>query len=990
MKENFYIAFDISPEIVDETSLLKELEKARALWGKKRNHPTQATRAQMMLKNLSLLKTQIPNPEFVKQASEEAKLKLIVQERKLFEELDDSISILSKRGYIKEEEIERLKKQFKNIPIEKIKSRIKVEIRTSVKSDKSKKIPEFEKPRAKDIKEQLKVLNKENLYDFLEVVPNSSLKTINERVQTKNQEVKRNANKTAQVTATQKLVGQCLNIFKTELSRSSYDEYLRNEKFDSLKKRIVDQARIRDYVIDSDLFEELQKDAMRYGYSTEVAKDFIVSYAKTKKISCVIPQEDKIITLKKCGFCGVLNEPDANACVECGTKLILTCPKCKQENPSANRSCSKCGFAIGDMPNAIPLIKKSGLAIRRKSYNQAQSYLEEAKQFWPTHPDIPNLAREIKQKHEEIEQVIQKVEKASKNKKFYQARKHLQHSGIDTSSHSRLRFLEKTIHKRIEEANHLVRKAKTQLKEETKISLYLRALDICEDCDLALTGLKRYPPSPPKSISVGELQNGIELRWPKHNQGSQLSYEIIRKENAPPSRINDGINLGSTGNNHFIDLETEIGSSYYYAIFSIRGSVVSPTSCISKPILRKGNPTKLKVTPSDKSVDVHWVAPSKFHRIEVWRKKSGVGENEIKLKGVTKNGFSDNQLQNGQAYEYRIKTIFIDYNGEEVSSKDIFIQAEPLPPAKAISLTRKPTPHGEEFSLKQEGGREVRLYQASTHWPFYIEDLVSIEKLEEYSSMFTKIDTGKFRINHDFHGEKYVLPVVIQGDYALVGREEKITSLLDIQNIKYTMIEGKIMISWDWRKDIKEVQVCYGNANGNLTQEITVDRNYFDRKRGFEISNYPKEWDTMKIGVRSIMKVSKEQILSEGKWLVIRLRKVKVEYSITPRRNFLGGKSKSEFKFDLKSSGPLPTILVLAMQADNMPISLGNESVYEIFHILTRDPTQTESMNYIYSKVFHIPNLSKKTKYIYFRIFTPNKQHSNMLEIKSNSIKINI
>ena len=49
-----------------------------------------------------------------------------------------------------------------------------------------------------------------------------------------------------------------------------------------------------------------------------------------------------------CGNCGVRNDSGRKFCIECGTRLAVSCPACGTENPAGGKFCGECGTPLTD------------------------------------------------------------------------------------------------------------------------------------------------------------------------------------------------------------------------------------------------------------------------------------------------------------------------------------------------------------------------------------------------------------------------------------------------------------------------------------------------------------------------------------------------------------------------------------------------------------------------------------------------------------------
>ena len=63
-----------------------------------------------------------------------------------------------------------------------------------------------------------------------------------------------------------------------------------------------------------------------------------------------------------CTRCSAANEDGRKFCLECGTRLSVSCPVCGTPNTAGARFCGECGSAIADAPAEAPSAAPGGAA----------------------------------------------------------------------------------------------------------------------------------------------------------------------------------------------------------------------------------------------------------------------------------------------------------------------------------------------------------------------------------------------------------------------------------------------------------------------------------------------------------------------------------------------------------------------------------------------------------------------------------------------------
>jgi hypothetical protein len=326
-RDNFYILLELNlePPETDDAAIYEIIQKKKAEWSRLRNHPTKGIQAQKFI-------SMIPEIQRVMMSQEDrhkealAAIELI-KKGKLgkYAEIDRHIDILMGKGYLLDEEIAKLA-DIHGIELEDIKPRVAVKreeqyrkidqainlrmekgylteaeiiklagrygfkpeevrrrVRCPIVKDEKEKIAKpalLDKSIEKAIIENLKVIHKSSLYDFLNLPETAELSLLQEKASQKKKELSSFSRKDADNTAGSILAGQCLTIFKNNENRMAYDISLAKAKLASLHSDI-DIAAIGG-LIRFEYFNILASKTMDFGMDQEEAEDYITRYCREK------------------------------------------------------------------------------------------------------------------------------------------------------------------------------------------------------------------------------------------------------------------------------------------------------------------------------------------------------------------------------------------------------------------------------------------------------------------------------------------------------------------------------------------------------------------------------------------------------------------------------------------------------------------------------------------------------------------------------------
>jgi outer membrane protein assembly factor BamD (BamD/ComL family) len=325
-RENFYIllGLNLEPPETDHDVIENTIKQKQHEWSRLRNHPTKGIQAKQYIGlipeirrvmldsklreteaneaqnisrmkktekfsgldrhiNIQLSKGYITDQEIQKLAAFHKVAEATIQERirlkeeEKFAEIDKHIEMRLSKGFITEEEISRLAK-LHGVEREKIRKRVKGPIEKEHK--KLSETKTLDKAIEKVIRDNLKIIGKSTLYDFLNIPSSSDLETLQKRTKEKEAELSKIRRKDATATASGVLVGQCFTLFKSEDNRIAYDSTLAQVHLSELNADI-DMAGL-DGRIRKEYADILINRAMQLGMDREEAAGYIEGYCRKK------------------------------------------------------------------------------------------------------------------------------------------------------------------------------------------------------------------------------------------------------------------------------------------------------------------------------------------------------------------------------------------------------------------------------------------------------------------------------------------------------------------------------------------------------------------------------------------------------------------------------------------------------------------------------------------------------------------------------------
>ncbi len=327
-RENFYILLELpcdppetNPEVIE-----KAISKKQSEWSRLRNHPTKGLHAQKYINMIPEIR-RIMQDEALRAKEAEAAKRLLAKDKESrhpeidrhidilmgkghitpeekaklakvhgfreseiqdrinarknasYHRIDQQITLRMAKGYLTESEIEKIAKR-NSARVEDIRSRIRCPIHKTDNDPETPKPRQLDRSLEKTIRDNLKLLNKSSLYDFLELPESADLKSLQNAAARKKKELTHSSKKDAVATATSTLAGHCITIFKSEQSRTAYDVSLAKTKLSELDSDI-DIAGINGK-LRPEYFEILVGKAMDFGMERDEAEKYIKAYCRRK------------------------------------------------------------------------------------------------------------------------------------------------------------------------------------------------------------------------------------------------------------------------------------------------------------------------------------------------------------------------------------------------------------------------------------------------------------------------------------------------------------------------------------------------------------------------------------------------------------------------------------------------------------------------------------------------------------------------------------
>jgi hypothetical protein len=937
MVPNIFILLDFDPNKPwnpDEFRL--RLEAKRREWSKLTNLPNEkGVQAKLNLGLITEIKRIAADEALRKAHAVTARQERSKEQAEKLKQLDERLELLQAKGYILQDEFDQLVKNFKELVSEpQLRQRLKVPIKKESVVARPRR-EALEASLAKQIANELRGLNKVSLYDFLGMGENTETQVLRQKAQGIYKSVGDKGAKTYEDTLTNDLAGHCLHLFESDTERAKYDESLRLAAFEEIKNRIDIIAQISKH-IDARQLEQLLQDARQKKLDTDETRDVIIKYATQRNYSyeLLAGMVEGISKLRRCGYCKQLNDPDKAFCSQCGKALQEPCPKCGKPVASEDMACGTCGFPTGNRSYVELLLSEAGQARKEHDYKAAMDQIEQAKLVWPMDGN-DTLAQKVKSIEAAIgpeyiaqEALVQKMETAIQQKRFYEARTLLAPlQKVMPSRSQQLEQYRRTIDERIGQAEAqltLVRRMRN-VNPENLIRAYQEVLSICRDCQEAREILAKTPPGSPNHLHATVSGRLVHLSWTASpSQG--VKYSVVRKDRSRPVSVNAGKELATVEGTVYDDLTGEVGIPYFYAVFADREGVCSKNGAsLDEPVMLLQEVDKLTVRVSDRQVQLSWEAPPNVDKVVVKRSEKGypvsIEDGEL-ISFVDKSKALDSRLQNERRYYYTVFCQFRDIAGKLRATSGVRREAIPQTPPSPIK----------EVKFSASGSIGVRKVQLQ--WPLVdkgnviiirsdkptgleIGSVIAHDDILKYgSALESKSNQAVDEINH--LGVYYYVPVILFQGMAYIGQEHKYVCVEDVSELKVYNLGHALRLQWRWPPNCTEVLITYSNSdwpelNRSDVTKAPLTRAQYELQGHFDIAN-PKKADYY-IVVFAVIGQGEQKAMAYGEHAGARqcvsLRsRIVLDYEI--KRSWPIRKTSLELR--IKGEGTLPAIVLISKQ----------------------------------------------------------------------------
>lgn len=851
-RPNFYIILDLDSSVSDWAKIESTITIKRRIWSTDKNQGTPAKRrkAEQYLKLIPEMEILFKDTDARKQEAATAKKEKNADQKEKINELIRLIKMFDSSEVLTQKDIILLQrntdKVFSESEIKKHLKKYGFTVEQKTNKRKEEKREKLESSIAKNITNLLDIIGHDSLYLFLGVNSGSPAENLHSHADKLYDELSRSGKTDSETKNNKDLYALARTVFADEAEKNKYDNTLADEILLPLNKRL--EIAGRDKFIDAVEISDFLKEASTLGVNNEVALGYLNALAKKRKWFVQQGEVTRSAKLRTCGYCNTMADSENDqACRSCGQKLIQPCPSCNTPIATEYVTCTHCGCYKGDAPYVNSLFKQGESNLKDGNYDKASELFEKALSYWKDwKPAIDNnkITHLLKQESVTTLDVIvesirtKNLEKANNLLKIHEQK----------FSNTSIIKLKAEVKNGLHKASLTYQKAeKIRLSGNTEAAFdkYEEVLMQCTDYSSALSALASIPPSEPSELSGKWRDSLLHLTWSESDARGKITYRLIRATNRHPLDDADGEIVAETALTKADDLKIKKGMVYYYAIFSIRASVLSNKFTTAGPFIKIPEVLDLQAQSGDKQVSLTWELPEGCLAVEIWRKvgfapnKRGDGKKRV----VTSNALLDSGLINNRRYGYFIVTIYPDPSTEDrtLHSKGKTVYAKPSVPPKPITDLQVIRKDRVVFLSWQPTEFDVQIRMAKSISSITSGQIFSTNNLDRIGRPVPITSKAKSQLTLKTQGRVFFIPFSINSDIAVLGEPVSITMMDEVGNITTQVSGNNIYLKWDWPKGADEVLVAYAYDDYPIDAEDTrairkrVTRSEYSQKNFYEL-----------------------------------------------------------------------------------------------------------------------------------------------------------
>ena len=619
--------------------------------------------------------------------------------------------------------------------------------------------------------------------------------------------------------------------------------------------------------------DELLNAHLTKDIDNRMAIEILQQFCHKKKIAANFSETDS--SMIRCPECGNMVQAGPNTvfCPSCGKNFKTVCPACGTAQQSRNQICVKCGFNFKEgMEKANRLSLDFRMNMQKGMVGKAEKSLTMLKDTYSGYAGLAGMEAELQKARTNMSTMRKLILDSCAKGRFMEAKTACENlvgqypDALADDLELKQKYSECV--SRVNAADLYCQKASVADSRQQRMAMYVAAVEICSDHQLAKSKLREDPPSGPAD-AYGKLgDRSFTIKFMAPAEASGVTYCIYREKNSLPRITEETRPLAEVPTTVYVDKTLEPGVEYYYSIYSKRWGILSKEGAHLGPIMTISEVDKVTLEPIDGGLRIMYEKPRGATRVRLWRTDgsgSGVGT-EISLNGQTV--YDDIGLVGGRKYHYLFVAEYEGRNKVERSEGVVFSGTTVDAPKPVKDLKIRWNKSDGTYTAKWSTDEPVTLYCTPKKITIpgnmvKMEDIVSwmkpIEPIMEYS------DGIRFSLPDG--SVQYIYPIIPRGKVGIKGTELMVANLKPFRDVEKTISNKDCIITMAWPDDAAEAKLVISNGEvrglDDIDAEIkTVRREEYMEERQIRI---PMGHSAKKcINIFALYKVNDEMIASRG------------------------------------------------------------------------------------------------------------------------------
>ncbi len=698
---------------------------------------------------------------------------------------------------------------------------------------------------------ELNELGHHDIYDFLkEEGEMTNLRLLDNETLTKRAEAMQTALlksgiNTTTVTYQKNLCKSALTIFSDNKSRKEYDDFVVWYDTDLVIKSLKSVAEANENRLIGPAADSYLKQliAIQNG-DVERAKKILDAIGKKEGILIAASQRE-IKKIKVCPHCASILEENASMknCPHCGAALFIKCNKCGTENDANAQFCVKCNTSFQQVKQLIAECKYASDCIKRADLEQANLILQKVEMLWPGLEEAKRVRNEYDNMNRILRKPLDNLRAFIRDREYYHAQRSLENLKMQ---YPKFHIVEEaSIEQALEDAGNLytmVKKAEREHRDADVIKYCEQIITLCKDYPGVIEKMRLHPPAPVNRVQV--TANSAErtniVKWDASETRGNITYKVVRKENAASNSIEDGVMLGEFSGTTFVDQNVAPGIIYFYTVYVIRSEVASRGTSNDKPAINYGEIRIKSIETGEGNVQITWETLPYGARVRAWRTRGGIPAYQNSGVEIRCNSGNllDEGLENGVTYGY---LLCVEYSvgGQTTLTKGVTRTATPDAMPQPVDDLEIHFQQGDIFEAAwkaAEPGDKVELFYSEGPITFDYGDMVNLTELEKTLTKVQVVSVKKEGCKCLIPGEGlyHVVAVTIKHDTGVIG-EKSFASKTKLLQVRETKIVGtNLYILTDWPKNARAVLLLYRADDYPNSVDDKMARSVYIKERVFQ------------------------------------------------------------------------------------------------------------------------------------------------------------